>query len=170
MSQRQVSPARCGCLLVALAVLSPATARSQVPVGPGGAGRAGTLTRAASRYQDLEGSLMQALRDKDDGRLDQLLADDFEELSAERFAAGSRDDWRRAGAAAAVRPFRIHNLTVHEFDQTAVVSYLLARTAGSPASTPTVFIVDIWNSSTGKLQVRYLSTPRRPAQDRMHKH
>src|SRR4051794_21381714 len=94
-------------LLISLAIVSPVLAQSRSPVERGGPAQAGTLTRSAAKYRDLEIKLTQALREKSAGPLDQMLADDFEVRSAERADAMSRQDWQKSEFAAKVQPSRV---------------------------------------------------------------
>jgi hypothetical protein len=149
--------------LVVLAMLSPAFAQDRAAAGRGAPGQT-TLTRSASKYQDLEIALIRALQDRSDSRLNQILANDFEVWSAERSGPTSRQDWQKAAFATRTQPSRIRDLTVREFGEMAVVSFLLQ---GGPAGrgVPPLFVVDIWTQSTNTLNVRYLSTPAKAAPD-----
>jgi hypothetical protein len=149
--------------LVVLAMLSPALAQDRAPAGRGAPGQT-TLTRGASKYQALESRLIQALQDRSGSQLDQILGSDFEVWSAERSGPTSRQDWQKAAFAMRVQASRMRDLTVREFGETAIVSFLLQ---GDPAviGAPTVFVVDVWTQGTNTLRVRYLSTPAKPAPD-----
>jgi hypothetical protein len=146
-------------VLAALALLVPALLHAQAPAARGAAAPA-TLTRSASKYQSLEFALIQAAADGDQAQLARLLPDDFEVWSAERTGAVSRQAWLQT--ATRVRDTRIRDLTVREFGDIAVVSFLQTHTSG-PGPTSTTFVVDVWSQSAGTLTVRYLSTPARPA-------
>ena len=150
--------------LIALAMLSSTLAQDRVPAGRGAPGQA-TLTRSASKYQALENSLIQALADKSHSALNRMLAADFEVWSAERSGPTSRQDWEKAAFATGIQPSRIRDLTVREFGDVAVVSFLLAGDPASRGTSPIVFFVDVWTQSTNVLNVRYLSTPAKPAAD-----
>jgi hypothetical protein len=149
---------------VALAMLSPAllaSAQDRAPTWRGAPGQA-TLTRSASKYQSLELTLIQALQSRSDSQLNAILASDFEVWSAETSGPTSRADWQKAAFASRGQPRGIRSLTVREFGDTAVVSFLLQEDSSSSV-TPTLFIVDVWTESTSKLKVRYVSVPARPA-------
>jgi hypothetical protein len=148
--------------LVVLAILSSAFAQDRAPGGRGAPGQP-TLTRSASKYQALEVSLIEALGDRSGSKLDRILAGDFEVWSAERSGPTLRQDWQKAAFATRVQPSRIRDLTVREFGEIAVVSFLLEGDPAGRGATPTVFVVDIWTQSTNTLNVRYLSTPAKPA-------
>jgi hypothetical protein len=151
--------------LLVLAMLSLGFVQERAPTGRGAAGQT-TLTRSASRYQDLEIRLIQALQDRSDSTLNQLLANDFEEWSAERSGATSKRAWRQAAFAMRVQPSVVRDLTVREFGDTAVVSFLLEAEPTGRDAPATAFVVDIWTRSTNTLQVRYRSIPVKPAPDR----
>jgi hypothetical protein len=136
-------------------------AQNQAPV-PHGTG--GTLTRSASRYKGLETALLQAQQDKDQNTAARILADDFEVWSAEQTDATPREIWEQRWGIENLTWFRIRNLTVREFGDTAIVSFLMDRRGdsnGKPLA-PTSFVVDVWRQKTGKLSVRYISNPGHP--------
>jgi hypothetical protein len=121
-----------------------------------------TLTRSASTYQALELTLLQAVDDRNRVQLGRILSEEFEVWSAERVGPLSRRDWEAASFAAPPGPSRIRELTVREFGDVAVVSFLLDT--GPPGrSSSTIFVVDVWAESTRTLRVRYESTPAHPA-------
>lgn len=135
--------------------------QNQAPV-PHGMG--GTLTRSADRYKGLETALLQAQQDKDQNSASRLLADDFEIWSAEQTDARPRELWVQGWTKTNLTWFRIRNITVREFGDTAIVSFLLDRRGdanGKPVA-PTTFVVDVWQQQTGKLSVRYISVPGHP--------
>jgi len=149
--------------LAALAISSLSLAQDRAPATRGAPGQA-TLTRSASTYQALELSLVQAVESRNRVQLARLLSEEFEVWSAERVGPQSRQDWEAAAFAAPPRPSRIRELTVREFGDVAIVSFLLD--AGPPGRTSsTIFVVDVWAENTRTLRVRYESTPARPATD-----
>jgi hypothetical protein len=140
---QKVSPVR--KLLIVLALLSSLLySQNQTRAGgesPGNA--AGTLTRSASRYHDLETRLLQALQDKNDQEVTQLLSDDFEMWSAEKTGSTSRREWQRGWFESNLSSFRIREITVRELGEIAVVSFLLNRrtTSGSKSASSTISAV-----------------------------
>jgi hypothetical protein len=146
--------------LAALAILSLSPVQDRAPSAGRAPGEA-TLTRSASAYQALELSLLQAVANRSRAELDRILSEDFEVWSAEKAGPLSRQDWETAALVARGREPRIRELTVREFDDLAIVSFLLDDGPVS-GSTTTVFVVDIWNQSAKRLRVRYESTPARP--------
>jgi hypothetical protein len=154
-----------------LAVLSPAfavSAQDRAPTGRGAPGQT-TLTRSASKYQALELTLIQALQSRIDSQLNTILASDFEVWSAETSGPTSRADWQKAAFASRGQPTRMRSLTVREFGDTAIVSFLLQDDSSRGFATPAIFIVDVWTGSTSKLNVRYVSLPAKPAPDEGHR-
>ena len=150
--------------LVVLAMISPAfatSAQDRAPTGRGAPGQA-TLTRSASKYQTLELTLIQALQSRSDSQLNTILASDFEVWSAETSGPTSRQDWQKAAFASRGQPTRVRSLTVREFGDTAIVSFLLQGNS-SRGVAPTLYIVDVWTQSTNTLNVRYVSVPAKPA-------
>jgi hypothetical protein len=152
-----------GLAVVLFAASLPVLLSAQGPVPGGRGGATETLTRSAGKYQDLEMQLIRALEDKSQDALDRILAEDFEVWSAERTEPTSRQDWTRAGFTARVRSSRVRQITVREFGDTAVVSFLLERQLTAAGVTSTLFVVDVWNAAANRLSVRYVSVPRRPA-------
>jgi hypothetical protein len=158
MSKRSIT-------LVVLATLSPAftaSAQDRAPTGRGAPGQT-TLTRSASKYQSLELTLIQALQDRSDSQLNTILSSDFEVWSAETSGPTSRADWQKAAFASRGQPRAIRSLTVREFGDTAVVSFLLQDDSSSGSATRTLFVVDVWTEGTNRLNVRYVSAPAKPA-------
>jgi ketosteroid isomerase-like protein len=136
-------------------------AQKQAPVAHGAGG---TLTRGASRYKGLETALLQAQQDKDQNTASRLLADDFEIWSAEKIDATPREVWEQSWTSGNLTWFRIRNIAVREFGDTAIVSFLLDRRGdanGKPAA-PTAYVVDVWQQKAGKLSVRYITVPGHP--------
>ena len=58
-------------------------------------------------------------------------------------------------------PGRVRDLSVFETDDLAVASFLL-ETRTAQGKNISYFIVDVWRTSTGKLQARYVDTPAKP--------
>ncbi len=149
-------------LLCAMGVV----AQDQPPTGgrPSG-GRIESATRGVVRYESLERAILQAEQNKDQDALRRLVADDFEVRSAESSGPTPREMWEQRAESENITWFQIRNMAVHEFGDVAVVSFLLDRRgeAGKRAVPQTVFVVDVWRQAEGKLAVRYVSTPGRPA-------
>lgn len=152
-----------------LAVLLCATAvvaQDKAPTGGRPSGeRIETATRGVVRYQAMERKLLQAEQGKDVNALQELVSDDFEERSAEHNRPTPRDQWESLVKSGDLAWFQLRNMAVHEFGDIAVVSFLLDRRGqrAGKSLAPTVFIVDVWRQSEGKLAVRYVSSPGHPA-------
>jgi hypothetical protein len=143
-----------------------AFAQDQAPTGglPSG-GRTETPTRGVIKYKALERALLQAQQDKRQDAVHQALADDFEIWSAEKNEPTPRELWEQSLTSSNISWFQIRNMAVRDFGSVAVVSFLLDRRGeanGKPV-TPTVYVVDVWQQQTGKLAVRYVSAPGKPA-------
>ena len=150
-----------GCLLAALL---QATAFAQPALPPGVRGPAASAaTRSVARYLDLEHALQDALAARDKGAVQNLLSDDFEVRTADGPDALQKEEWLRAEFTHARRN-RVRQFSLREFDDVAVASFLLqsVKPDGSAARGPTLFVVDVWRQSTGKLQVRYTDQPAHP--------
>jgi ketosteroid isomerase-like protein len=143
-----------------------AVAQDQPPTGgqPSG-GRIETATRGVVRYKGLENAIIQAEQNKDAEALKRFIADDFEVRSAEQNEPIPREVWEQQAESASLNWFQIRNVAVHEFGDTAIVSFLLDRRgmANGKAVAPTVFVVDVWRQREGKLAARYVSIPLHPA-------
>jgi hypothetical protein len=153
-------------LFVFLLLSFIAVAQDQAPTGgrPSG-GRTETPTRGVVKYKAMERALLQAEQDKRQDATRQMVTEDFEVWSAEKNEPTPRELWEQGWMSANISWFQIRNMAVRDFGSVAVVSFLLDRRGesnGKPV-TPTVFVVDIWQQQTGKLAVRYISAPGKPA-------
>ena len=109
--------------------------------------------------------LIQALQDRSALELDASCSpNDFEVWSAERVRCDVEAGLAARRPSPAAQPSRVRDLTVREFGDTAVVSFLL-QGEGAQASSPALFVVDVWTQSTSRLAVRYVSVPARPVPD-----
>jgi len=118
-------------------------------------------TRSVSKYLGLERALQEALAQRDRNAVTQLLAEDFDVRNAASPDAVSADDWLRRELAAP-RARIVRDLSVREFDDLAIVSFLLdPALAGRGAAT--LFVVDVWRRSSGKLLVRYAERAAAPS-------
>jgi len=151
-----------GCLLAASLFVSGIAAAqpSGLPPGVRGPG-AGTATRSVSHYLDLERGLESAIADRDLAAAKNLIADDFEVWSPGAADAVPGDEWLRQRWKAAGHG-RVRDLSVREFDDVAVASFLLEGARGVSGMATTMFVVDIWRQSSGKLLVRYVALPAHP--------
>lgn len=129
-------------------VLAAAIAAAALPAATQPARGAGGVaaTRGVSQYYASERALEQALVQRDRDALDSLLDPDFQARLLPRDPV-ARDAWM-AGVARK-QPARIHDLSVHEFEDGAVASFLL----DVPLANARVrAVVDVWKN--GKLRSR----------------
>lgn len=148
--------------LIACIVLASAAAGAQEAAPPGAHG-GGTATRSVAHYSGLEYGLLEALQAHDEEALRQSLAQDFEVREPDDSEAIDGADWVRNWMGGRLRSFRIYNLSVREFGDTAVVSFLLQARGriAHRALPPVSYVVDVWRDE--RLAVRYVSTPARAA-------
>jgi len=149
-------------MLAALVHVHVAMAQPALPPGVRGPA-AGAATRSVSRYLDLEHALQEAIASQDVAGVQRLLADDFEARFASSPDAIQKEQWVRQQIAEARRT-RLRQISLREFDDVAVTSFLLqdSKADGSAARGPTLFVVDVWRQSTGRLLARYADPIARP--------
>lgn len=133
---------------VALLALAGFAANAQAP------GRVATMTRTAKLFLDLEGGINDAASRHDQAALEKLLAPQFEQ----RDAGSPGQPLPRADfiAKQMAQPGggAMHDMAVHEFGTTFVVSYAAKQ-----------FVVDVWlrNGDEYQLAVRYTGGTPPPA-------
>ena len=153
-------------VLALLMVGVAAWAQDVRPTGgrPAG-GRVESPTRGVVKYKALEQALLQAEQDKRPEAAADHVTEDFEIWSAEKNEPTPRELWEQNLKSSNVSWFQIRNMAVRDFGSVAVVSFLLDRrgeVGGKPVK-PTVYVVDVWQQPAGKLAVRYISAPGKPA-------
>jgi hypothetical protein len=117
----------------------------------------GMATRSVSLYLGRERGLQDALAGHDRAVVMALLADDFELRTSAGPDTASADDWLRREFASVPSEGLVRDLSVHEADDLAIVSFLLDRgPAGRPA-TATWFVVDVWRQSSQRLLTRSMT-------------
>lgn len=132
----------------ALLALAAFAANAQAP------GRVATMTRTAKLFLDLEGSISEAANRHDQTALEKLLAPQFEQ----RDASSPGQPLPRAEfigkLMAQPSGGALHDMAVHEFGTTFVVSYAAKQ-----------FVVDVWLRSGDdyQLAVRYTGGTPPPA-------
>jgi len=105
---------------------------------------------------------MDAIHQKDRSAIDRLLADDFEVLTPLAGTPVDRDQFIEAVSDnLKLGSYRISQMTVHDFGDTAVVNFLVnvkGQLLGRDRSGQ-YFIVDVWrkNGDAWQAAVRYLS-------------
>jgi hypothetical protein len=125
-------------------------------------GRIPTVTRLVKLFYEREGELVSALKNKEQVKLDALVAEDFELRSAA--APGvpvPRADWlSKSLAEASAYSGGIEQMAVHGLNDTSIVSFLW-KSANSvqTGALPDVFVIDVWRLSGNewKLAIRYAS-------------
>ncbi len=118
-----------------------------------------TRTRLVALYSDLESQLATAAQKADTVRLQQLLADDFEQWSPEPPGDPiAREDW-----IAAYHPssFSTHQMAVRTFGDTEIASFVLHQKGvfADKDASGEFFVVDVWRreGNTSRLGSRYIS-------------
>lgn len=148
------------CLMVASATAAAQDTRPRGVAGPANA----MATRSVSRYLGLERALQDGIDQHDHPAVSKLLAEAFEARTAADQDAARADAWWRRELASASHHAVVRNLSVREFDDLAIVSFLLdgrPAHAGAKAG-PTRFVVDVWRQSSGQLLTRYQDRPAHP--------
>jgi len=125
-------------------------------------GRTITPTRQVAEFSELENQWMNALQHNDRFALDHLLTEDFEILTPLAGNAIDRDEFIEAVTGNLKLPsYRISQMTVHDFGDTAVVNFLLNASGQFRGrdSSGKYFVVDVWRKSGSRWEaaVRYLS-------------
>lgn len=145
--------------IVALAaLLAGAAALARPPAA--GAPRIPTVSRAVMRFAGLERELADAVRAHDAARLKQLLAEDFEQRDANAPDVPTpRAPWL-AHLPPAFADAALERFAVHDYGDTAVVSFTLTLPADDSRAEamPTDFVVDVWRKAGERWQlaVRYI--------------
>lgn len=152
---------RLSLLVAALATLFVAGAAFGQPPAPD-AQRIPTISRAVMQFAGLERELAEAVRAHDATRLKQLLAEGFEQRDANAPDQPTpRAEWL-AHLPPAFSDAAQQRFAVHDYGDTAVVSFTLTLPAGNAraGTAQTDFVVDVWRraSEHWQLAVRYLGT------------
>jgi ketosteroid isomerase-like protein len=124
-------------------------------------GRTITPTRQVAQFSELENQWVEAIQHRDHAALDRLLTDEFEILTPLAANPVERDEFVEATANLKLDSYRISQMTVHEFGETAVVNFL-ANVKGQFRGrdwSGQYFMVDVWrkNGDSWQAAVRYLS-------------
>ena len=124
-------------------------------------------TRGVVTYLQLERELLAALDRRDRAAVTALLAEGFTLRAAATPDALSADEWLQREFTAPMAEGAVRNLTVHEAEGVAIVSFLLDRNASAKSPGATYFVVDVWRASARKLLSRSIThaagVPPRPA-------
>lgn len=145
-------------LLLVLLFALPLGAHSQAPGRPG---RTITPTRQVAQFSELENQWTEAIQRNDRSALDRLLTDEFEILTPLAANPVERDEFVEAVGSLKLESYRISQMTVHDYGDTAVVNFLVnvkGQFRGRDWSGQ-YFVVDVWrkNGDTWQAAVRYLS-------------
>lgn len=151
-------------LLIGVLAGAGLTASAQPAMPPGVRGAdSGLATRSVSNYLRLERGLLEALKTGDRAVVLQMLDDDFEFKSASAADGETGAEWLDGELRSPAATADVRNLAVREFNEVAVVSFLLdsRRSAKPGAAASTLFVVDVWQQKPSKLLARYVAQPRR---------
>jgi len=143
---------RCLFSIAVAALTSVAQAQPGLPPGVRGPS-SGMATRSVSTYLVLERGLADAIADGNREAVVRMLGDGFEVRSEDGGDALARDDWLNGQLRSGQTPALVRDLAVREFDDIAVVSFLLdsPRVAGKKKVPSTLFTVDIWRLASNSL-------------------
>ena len=142
-------------LAIAIAIsCASAPASAQTGSAPG---RIPTVTRLVKIIGGLEEELAASVRSGNSAAVERMLTDDFElRIGSSPGTPIPRADWLRSALAKAEAPSALEQISVHEFGEIAIASFLATAPATASKSAPT-FLVDVWKRSgdSWKLAVRY---------------
>jgi len=136
-------------------VVHGAQAQPGVP-GLRGAG-GGMATRSVSLYLDRERGLQESLERRDRAAVLALIADEFTLRTSAAAHVESGEDWLRREFGSAPSGSFVRDLSVREFDDFAIVSFLMDRGPVIRRPKATVFVVDVWRQSTQRLLTRSMT-------------
>jgi len=134
----------------------PIFALGELPPVMRGPASGGTLTRAASRFRELEARLLRAQQDKDEAAVSALLAENFVARRAGSDATTGAE-WNQHWRAGHLERYAEREFDAREFGDVVIVSFELYPSSSGGPVLPMVFIVDVWQQSTGRLAIRYES-------------
>lgn len=118
-------------------------------------------TRSVSKYLALERALLAAFAAQDKDAANQILDPEFELRSASEPQAITADDFISNAFQKVHSAGLIRDLNVFETDGVSIVSFILDSRHGKARSKKiqSLFIVDVWKNSDGKLLIRYQDIP-----------
>jgi len=131
------------------------TVRTQIPV----------VTRLVQMYSDYEQRLADALNRRDTGKIDQLVANDFELRSADNIGVPTpRAEWIAQSLKEPSTSVSIAQMAVHDYGNIRIVSFAMKRTSGARQA-PGVAVIDVWmvSGESSVLKVRYSAIQRSPS-------
>lgn len=107
-------------------------------------------TRQGQAIQQLEETLLRAMRAGSREQLERLLSDEFEmTVAQEPGSPVDRDLWIDAVVARPAKAWEIEQISVRDWGPLAVASFLLRPSSGSANAKPPVFVVDTWRREEG---------------------
>ena len=148
-------------ILLLLPLLSgSALSQPQLPLGVRGPG-SGLATRSVSAYLALERGLLEALRDGNRDAVLRMLDEKFAVSSPAKIDETLSADWLQQELHSSSTNSGVRNLNVREFDDVAVVNFLLdrGRVVKGKTVTTTLYVIDVWRQSSHQLLARYISMP-----------
>jgi len=125
----------------------------------------GTVTRMVKLFSEQESVLIKSVQEHDMAVIEKILADDFEmRIGSRPNSPIPRSEWIRQSFKEPGPMFTIGQMAVHDYGNTAVVSFQQAPTEGNTRSRiKEIFVVDVWIrpdasiDASWKLAVRYAS-------------
>ena len=137
------------------------SATAQEPVKPPIAPKIMTSTRQVTLFTGLEKQLLAGVQKKDESTLKELLADDFEIWMPNGDAIASEDWLPSILGKFNLKSFRISQMSVRDFGDTAVVKFMRSQKADFQGKDDSgeYFVVDVWRKAgdSWKLSDRYVS-------------
>ena len=139
-----------------------ALAQPNLPPGVRGA-ESGMATRSVAAYLTLERGLVDALVEGNRDAVLRKLSEGFEIRSAGESEGIAAAAWLQSELSRPIESASVRNLSVREFGDIAVVSFLLdsRRMIKNKKVTSTLYVIDIWRQTPPQLVTRYVSIPRR---------
>ena len=121
----------------------------------------GMATRSVSKYLGLKRALQEALTARDQPAVQRFLDEGFEVRTAASAEPVDTGAWRDRMFGSAAMDGVVRDLAVREFNDLALVSFVLQGPASRKAdhAARVLFVVDVWRQSSGKLVARYVERP-----------
>lgn len=111
-----------------------------------------TPTRLVVQFRDLEKQWLEAIHNRDEAKLNELMGEDFQV-----FSAGSdpqpKEEWLKTALAAKPVSYRIGGMSVRDLGGPCVASFVLSEPSGDS------FVVDVWQKQGERWEAtdRYIS-------------
>ena len=132
-----------------------ALSQSRLPPGVRGP-ESGLATRSVSTYLTLERGLLDSLKEGNRDAVLRILGDGFEVRSAVDQDETSAADWLQGELRNPVEAASVRNLSVREFNDIAVVNFLLdrRRVMKNKSVASTLYVIDVWRQNPHQLMAR----------------